>query len=242
MRYPSPLVRGVLVKREKRFLVHAVLDDGREVIAHTNNTGTMLGCNTPGSAVWLSPANDPKRKLKWTYELVESDGVLVGINTSVPNRLAVEAVEDGTVAELQGYDRVRTEVRYGAERSRIDVLLERGPEDAPERCWVEVKNVTLVENGVALFPDAVTERGRKHLRELTAMVAAGDRAAMLYVVQRADGATFSPADAIDPAYGAALREAAAAGVEILAYRAEVNPEEIRLRTPLPVVLEPVESP
>ncbi len=242
MRFPSSLVRGVLVKREKRFLVHAVLDDGQAVIAHTNNTGTMLGCNTPDSPVWLSPANDPKRKLKWTYELVESDGVLVGINTSVPNRLAVEAVEDGTVTELQGYDRVRTEVRYGAERSRIDVLLERGPEETPQRCWVEVKNVTLVENGVALFPDAVTERGRKHLRELTAMVAAGDRAAMLYVVQRADGEAFSPADAIDPAYGAALREAAAAGVEILAYRAEVSPEEIRLRTPLPVVLEPVKSP
>jgi len=241
VKFAQPLTRGVLVRREKRFLVHVVLDDGsgrlHEVIAHTNNTGAMLGCNTPGSPVWLSPAADPKRKLKWTYEIVESDGVLVGVNTSVPNKLAVEAIGDGTVAELQDYERLRTEVRYGSERSRIDVLLERGEGGAEQRCWVEVKNVTLVEDGVALFPDAVTERGRKHLRELTAMVAAGDRAVMLYVVQRADGAAFAPADAIDPEYGAALREAAAAGVELLCYRAAVSPDAVRLTEPLPVRLD-----
>lgn len=236
MRFETPLVRGTLLRREKRFLVHVELDGdsghGREVIAHTNNTGAMLGCNTPGSPVWLSPADSPTRKLKWTYELIESDGVLVGINTSVPNRLAVEGVEDGTVAELQGFDAIRCEVRYG-EGSRIDVLLER--EDGA-RCWVEVKNVTLVEDGTALFPDAVTARGLKHLRELTAMVAAGDRAVMLYVVQRADGMSFAPADPIDPAYGDGLREAVAAGVEVLAYRADVTTGEIRLSTPLPVRL------
>ena len=231
MRFPAPLVRGTLIKREKRFLVHVRLDDGREVIAHTNNTGTMLGCNTPGSPVWLSPADDPKRKLKWTYELIEADGVLVGINTSVPNKLAAEAVGDGTIAELQGYDTLRREVRYG-EGSRIDLLLERG--DA--RCWVEVKNVTLTRDGVALFPDAVTARGLKHLRELTARVAAGDRAVMLYVVQRANAESFAPADEIDPAYAAGLREATAAGVEALCYRADVTTEEIRLSTRLPVRL------
>ena len=231
MRFPQPLARGTLIRREKRFLVHVRLNDGREVTAHTNNTGAMLGCNTPGSPVWLSPADNPARKLKWTYELIEADGVLVGINTAVPNRLAQEGVEDGTIAELQGYDRLRREVRYG-EGSRIDLLLEN--DDA--RCWLEVKNVTLTRDGAALFPDAVTERGRRHLRELSAMIAAGDRAAMLYVVQRADADRFSPADDIDPAYGAALREAAAAGVETLCYRAEVSTTEIRLSRALPVVL------
>lgn len=232
MRYPQPLVRGRLIRREKRFIVHVRLDDGREVVAHTNNTGTMLGCNTPGSPVWLSPADDPKRKLKWTYELIEADGVLVGINTAVPNALAAEAIADGTLAELQGYGSVRREVQYG-EGSRIDLLLERGG----ERCWVEVKNVTLVQDGVALFPDAVTARGRKHLHELQAMVAAGDRAAMLYVVQRADARSFAPAAAIDPAYAVALRSAAAAGVELLAYRAEVSTEGVRLGTRLAVEME-----
>jgi len=233
VRFPTPLVRGTLIRREKRFFVHVRLDDGREVVAHTNNTGAMLGCNTPGSPVWLSPADDPKRKLKWTYELIESDGVLVGINTMVPNQLAVEAIEDATIAELQGYDSIRREVKYGM-GSRIDVLLERG---IHERCWIEVKNVTLVADGLALFPDAVTERGRKHLQELTAMVEKGDRAMMLFVVQRADGTDFAPADAIDPKYGAALREAAAAGVEILAYRAEVTTQGISLKRSLSVHLD-----
>ncbi len=231
MNFAEPLVRGTLIKREKRFLVHVKLDDDREVIAHTNNTGTMLGCNTPGSPVWLSPADNPKRKLKWTYELIEADGVLAGINTSAPNTLAQEGVEDGTITELQGYDNLRREVRYGV-NSRIDLLLERDD----ERCWVEVKNVTLTRDGVALFPDAVTERGRKHLRELTAQVAAGDRAVMLYVVQRADAESFAPADDIDPAYGAALREAVTAGVEALCYQADVSPESIRLARRLPVSL------
>jgi len=235
VRFAAPLVRGVLIRREKRFLVHVRLDDGREVVAHTNNTGTMLGCNTAGSPVWLSPADNPKRKLKWTYELIEADGVLVGINTAVPNRLALEGVEDGTIAELQGYDRLRREVRYG-ENSRIDLLLERGSDTTPDRCWVEVKNVTLTRDGAALFPDAVTARGLKHLRELAARVAAGDRAVMLYVVQRADAERFAPADNIDPAYGAALRETVDAGVEAICYRADVTTETIRLARPLPVDL------
>jgi len=231
LKFAEPLVRGTLIKREKRFLVHVQLDDGREVVAHTNNTGTMLGCNTPGAPVWLSPADKPERKLKWTYELIEADGVLVGINTMVPNRLTQEGVEDGVITELQGYDSLRREVRYG-ENSRIDLLLERGT----DRCWVEVKNVTLTRDGASLFPDAVTERGRKHLRELTVRVAAGDRAVMLYVVQRTDAEWFAPADDIDPAYGAALREAANAGVEALCYQADVTTTRIHLARSLPVIL------
>jgi len=235
VRFPAPLVPGTLLRREKRFVVHVRLDDGREVVAHTNNTGSMLGCNKPGSRVWLSPADRPDRKLKWTYELVESDGVLVGINTAVPNRIAAEGIADGTVSELQGYGRIRREVRYGA-GSRVDLLLEDGPVGTPP-CWVEVKNVTLVRDGTALFPDAVTSRGRRHLAELAARVAAGDRAAMLFVVQRADARELAPADAIDPAYGDALRRAAADGVELLAYRADVSTGGIRLTTPLPVRLD-----
>jgi len=233
MRFENQLATGTLLGREKRFLVHVRLDDGREVVAHTNNTGAMLGCNTPGSRVWLSPADRPGRKLKWTYELVEAAGVLVGINTATANRLAEEGIRDGTVSELAGYRRLRREVRYG-ERSRVDLLLEDGPADAPRRCWVEVKNVTLVRDGVALFPDAPTVRGRKHLVELTARVRAGDRAAMLFVVQRSDADILSAAVEIDPAYAAGLRQAAAAGVETLAYRAEVSPTGIRLATPLAV--------
>ena len=126
MKFASPLTRGTLVRREKRFLVHVVLDDGREVIAHTNNTGTMLGCNTPGCPVWLSPADNPKRKLQWTYEIVESDGVMVGINTSVPNKLAVEGIEDGTITEAQGYDRDHPATHYRPAHSRTLVLLDRG--------------------------------------------------------------------------------------------------------------------
>lgn len=232
MRFPEPLVPGTLVKREKRFLVHVRLEGGRTVVAHTNNTGSMLGAGEPGSRVWLSPADHPRRTLKWTYELVEArPGVLVGINTLAANRLAAEAIAAGVIPELRGYGELRREVRV-AGGGRIDLLLEGGA----GRCWVEVKNVTLVDRGRALFPDAVTERGRRHLAALAGRVAAGDRAAMLYVVQRRDARRLAPADAIDPAYGAALREAAAAGVEMLAWRARVTPEEIVLARALPVDL------
>ncbi len=245
MRFPLPLVPGTLLLREKRFLAHVRLDDGRTVVAHTNNTGAMRGCSTPGARVWLSPATNPKRALAWTWELIEvpdspasSRPVLAGINTALPNRLAHEAIVDGLIPALRGYDRIRSEVRYGSERSRIDLLLERGPEESPSaRCWVEVKNVTLVHpGGRGAFPDAVTERGRKHLRELGAQVEAGDRAVLLWTVQRADIRWVEPADDVDPAYGAELRRVAAVGVEILAWQADVTPEGIALARPLPVRL------
>lgn len=238
MRFPTPLVPGTLILREKRFLAHVRLDDGREVIAHTNNTGAMRGCSEPGSRVWLSPAPNPKRKLKWTWELVDVGGdVLAGINTILPNKLVAEAARAGVIEAFTSYDRVRTEVKYGAEGSRVDLLLERGDGGVGDRWWVEVKNVTLVDGaGHGSFPDSPTERGRKHLRELGAMVDAGERAGLLFVVQRSDIGDVSPADAIDPEYGAELRRVAARGVEIMAWQADVTVEEVVLARELPVRL------
>jgi len=165
-----PLIPGRLIKRYKRFLADIELADGSLVTAHCPNSGSMLGCNLPGSPVMLSVSPNPNRKLAHTWELVQVDGYWVGLNTMLPNRLAEEAILDGTIAELQGYPRLRREVPYGSERSRIDILLE-GDQG---RCFVEVKNVTLVKHGRALFPDAVTERGQKHLRELMEVVRNGE--------------------------------------------------------------------
>ena len=231
MRFSDPLVPGTLLLREKRFLAHVRLDSGEEVIAHTNNSGRMTGCSNPGSRVWLSPADRPGRKLKWTWELVEvAPGVLAGINTILPNKLVAELVVAGRVPELGGGWMIRPEARFGEERSRVDLLLSRGD----ERVWLEVKNVTLVRDGAAAFPDAPTERGRKHLRELSRMVAAGDRAMLFFVVQRSDAVEVGPADDIDPAYGEALRGAMDAGVEVVSWMASVRPEEVVLDRPLPV--------
>lgn len=232
MRLP-PLVPGVLLRRYQRFLADVRLDGGEVVTAHTANTGRMTGVAEPGSRVWLSRADDPRRKLKWTWELVEArPGVRVGINTARANALVAEGIARGVIAELAGYERIRREVRYAGNR-RIDLLLEH-PGRPP--CYVEVKNTTLVEDGVALFPDAVSERARRHLEALTAMVAQGARAAICFCVQREDARASAPADAIDPAYGAALRRALAAGVEAIAYRARVGVEEIVLERSLPLCL------
>jgi len=236
--FSSPLVAGTLIRREKRFLAYVLLDDGREVVAHTNNSGRMTGCQDPGSRVWLSPADKPGRKLKWTWEIVHAgpQGVAVGINTLMPNHLVEEGVLAGVVAELQGYSMIRREVRYGSERSRIDLLLTDG--EGLADAWVEVKNVTLVRGVRALFPDAVTTRGRKHLRELAAQVGLGERGVLVFVVQRSDAVEVAPADDIDREYGLELRRAMAAGVEVLAYQAEVSPERIQLVRSIPVVLPP----
>lgn len=230
MRLP-PLIAGTLVKRYKRFLADVLLEDGSEVTVHCPNSGSMKGCAVPGSRVFLSRSDNPSRKYPYGWELVESDGFWAGINTGLPNRLTHEAIKDGTVTELQGYAAIRSEVPYG-ECSRIDLLLE-GP---ASRCFVEVKNVTLVENGRALFPDAVTTRGQKHLQELMRVVREGDRGVIFFTVQRGDGTSVSPADLIDPEYGRLLRLAVKSGVEALAYRAVVTPQEIRLSERLPVIL------
>lgn len=232
MKFASPLIPGTLIRRYQRFLADVRLDDGRVVTAHTPNTGSMLGCCYPGSRVWLRDSGSITRKYPLTWELVEAaSGVAVGINTGLANTLVREAIENGVAAELQGYGGIRQEVRYGEENSRIDLLLEEGG----RRCYVEVKNVTLVENAVALFPDAVSSRGAKHLRELAAMVRQGHRAVIFFCVQRRDAAGLSPADRIDSVYGRTLRQVLEAGVEAYSYAANVSPESIALTHSLPVI-------
>lgn len=231
MLLPQPLYPGRLIRRYQRFLADVMLDSGELVTAHCPNSGSMRGCAVMGSPVLLSLADNPTRKYRYTWELVLADGRWIGINTGLPNRLVHEGIANGTIAELQGYARIRGEVPYG-ENSRIDLLLE----GAQGLCYVEVKNVTLVENGAALFPDAVTVRGQKHLRELMHVVREGQRGVIFFVVQRGDGESVAPADAIDPEYGRLLRQAAACGVEALAYQARVTPYEILLDHPIPVCL------
>ena len=230
-----PLTEGRLVVRRNRFVAEVEVA-GQVVEAHCPNTGSMYGCKEPGSRVWLSRADNPARKLPWTWEIVEAlPGVLVGLHTGRPNGLVEEALRSGLVAEVAGYGNFRREVKYGRENSRIDLLLEG--EGLPA-CYVEVKNVTAaVEDGQAFFPDAVTERGTKHLREMMEMVRQGHRALLVFCVQRGDARAVRPADHIDPVYGRTLREALAAGVEAVALRATVTPEEIRLSERLPVVTD-----
>ena len=231
MIFETPLIRGSLVRRYKRFLADVVLDTSESVTAHCANSGSMLSVNDPGSEVWLSPANNPARKLKYTWELVRVGDALVGINTQHPNRIVAEAITEGAIPELAGYATLRREVRYGT-NSRVDILLEDGP--APP-CYVEVKNVTLMRTpGLAEFPDAVTARGAKHLDELAREVAAGNRAAMVFLVQRPDCERFTPAADLDPTYASALARVRDAGVETICVDCAVSNAEIRVRRPLPL--------
>jgi sugar fermentation stimulation protein A len=224
-----PLFRGTLVRRYKRFLADVVLDDGRAVVAHCPNSGSMAACNEPGRPVYLSTSDNPKRKLKYTWELIEMPTSLVGVNTLVPNRLAALAAANGGVPELAGYDQVSREVKV-SDHSRLDLKL--SGEGRPD-CFIEVKNCTLVEDGAARFPDARTVRGQKHLDELLRLRRNGARALMLFVVQRSDAGSFSPADDIDPEYGTRLREVVDAGVEMVAYDVAIDLEGIGLRHALP---------
>ena len=225
MRFPAQLVAGRLIRRYKRFLADVQLEHG-VITAACPNTGSMLGCCEPGSRVWLSESDRATRKYRHTWEIVEVGRVMVGINTGLPNALVAEAIAAGAIPELGGYASVRREVAYGEEGSRVDLVLE---DPRREPCYVEVKNVTAaVSKGVALFPDAVSERGAKHLRELMRLKAAGLRPVQLYCVQRGDVDEVRPADAIDPEYGRTLRQALEAGVEVMAYRAKVTAREIRL--------------
>lgn len=227
MRFPVPLVSGRLVRRYKRFLADCLLDSGEEVTAHVANSGSMLGLSTPGSRVYLAPSNDPKRKLAWSWQLVEVNGALVGIDTGLSNRIVAEAIAEGRIPALASYETLRREVPYGA-RSRVDMLLE-GQGCPP--CYVEVKSVTLSRRPtMAEFPDAVTARGARHLAELANMVEAGARAVLVYLVQRGDCDRFGLAADIDPAYAAAAEAARAAGVEMLVVRAEVTLAGIEIRS------------
>lgn len=242
MRFDRPLLPGTLLRRYQRFLADVRLGDGAVVTAHSPNTGRMAGCVAPGSRVWLSESDRPGRRLRYTWEIASDGPVTVGVHTGRTNALAEEALRAGGVPALAPWPTIRREVRVG-ERSRLDLVLEgpapQGPtpqDPAPgaARCFVEVKNVTLGEGGVAYFPDAVTARGVRHLAELVRQVEAGHAAAMLFVVQRSDCDRVRPADAIDPAYGAALRAALAAGVRAWGLRFRVTPEAITFERVLPV--------
>lgn len=238
MQFPAPLVRGALIRRYKRFLADVTLEDGAVVTAHCANPGSMTGLTTPGAEVWLSANRNPKAKLDWRWELIRVGDSLVGVSTAHPNGIVAAAIENGDVAELSGYTRLRREVRYGR-NSRIDILLE-ADEKAP--CYVEVKNVNLRRTdglypSAAEFPDAVTKRGAKHLEELTAAVAEGSRAAMFYLVQREDCDHFRIAEDIDPQYAAGLARAREGGVETLCYTCRMSLAGIELDAPLPLALE-----
>lgn len=235
MKFSPALERCTLERRYKRFLADVLDARGRRRVVHCPNTGSMLGCAEPGSTVWLSRSDNPKRKYAHTWELVQvRRAVRVGIHTGRSNALVREALASGVVEQLEGYGHIRAEVAYGEEGSRADFLLE-GHRVAPN-CILEVKNVTAaVERGVALFPDAVSVRGSKHLRELMGQRAKGRRAALCFCVQRDDVNEVRPADFIDPVYGQSLRDAIEAGVEVFAYTAKVSPREVRLYREVPVV-------
>ena len=230
MNFPRPLVRGTLIRRYKRFLADVRLEDGRAVTAHCANPGAMLGVMDPGQPVWLLESSDPKRKLRWSWELVRTKGTLLGVNTGVPNKLVPEALARGGIVELGGYDTVRREVAYGL-GSRVDLLL-----SATERpiCYLEIKNVHLRRGDWAEFPDCVTARGARQMAELARMVRAGHRAVVLFVVQRGDCRAFRVAGDLDPAYNRAFEAARAAGVEALCYACTVSEAGIDLAGPLPL--------
>ncbi len=232
MKFDPPLNQATLLRRYKRFLTDVQLPDGTQTTLHCPNTGSMTNCLVEHSQCWYSTSDNPKRKYPGTWELATTPcGHWAGINTSRANQLVEEALLAGVVPELNGFDSFKREVRYGGENSRVDFLLHYGD----VRCYLEVKSVTLGEaDGCGYFPDAVSERARKHLRELTQLVHSGHRAVLFYCVQHTGIQRVLPADHIDPAYGQALREAATAGVEILAYRATISPDEIRLCDPIPV--------
>ena len=233
MDLPKPLLEGALIRRYKRFLADIRLADKEMVTVHCPNTGAMLGCADPGSRVWLSRSDNPTRKYPLTWEMVETEkGVKIGIHTGRANGLVREAIENGLLTELQGYQRLKPEVRYGAENSRIDFLLDSG--DSSKQCYVEVKSVTAANGNVAIFPDAVSSRGTKHLRELAKMADQGHRAVILFCVQRGDVKEVRPAEMIDPEYASTLRYALEHNVEAIAYKALVTPKSIRLVSSLPV--------
>ena len=251
MKFSEPFIEGTLIKRYKRFLADIKLADGNIITAHTPNTGAMTGCSTPGARVWVRDTENPNRKYPYSWEIVEAGpDILVGVHTGLSNRLVEEAITNGVIKELQGYNIIRAEVPYGDENSRIDLLLEkcgsadqgvtnhRSTDYQNKRCYIEVKNVTLVENNIAYFPDTVSIRGTRHLRELMKMAKQGHRAVIFYCVQRSDAIEFRPAKKIDPEYTETLCEAVHAGVEALAYRADVATTEIKLQQSLPIIIQP----
>lgn len=221
----SEFIEGTLIKRYKRFLADVKLESGEIITAHCPNSGSMKGYKEEGLRVWLSKSNNPKRKLAYTWEMVEdSSGEKIFVYAAKANTLVKEAIEEGTIKELQSYDEIRTEVKYGSQNSRIDLLLEKDN----EKCYIEVKSVTMKEGDILMFPDAVTSRGQKHLQELMEVKAKGDRALLFFAVLREGGNGFLPAAEIDPVYAQLLHEARDKGVEILIYQVAFKGLEISL--------------
>lgn len=234
MIFSPPLQTATLIKRYKRFLADVTLPDGEIKTMHCANTGAMTGCAEPGNQVWYSTSNNPKRKYPNSWELsVTSQGDTICINTAKANALVVEAIEQQKIPQLAGYDTLRTEVKYGKENSRIDILLEDNKSQNPHKdCYIEVKSVTLLQNefgvGRGFFPDAVTTRGQKHLRELIEVVESGKRAVLFFAVLHSGIEKVSSAHHIDADYSQLLKQAQEAGVEIICYKAELSPQQIEL--------------
>lgn len=227
MVFKVSLVHGQLIQRYKRFLADVKLDNGEIITAHCTNSGSMKSCLENNAEVYLSPVNDPKRKTRFTWEMIKINGDWVGINTGNPNKLAFEAIKNGDIEKLKGYTEVQREVKFGD--SRFDVMAKNDK----ETCFIEVKNVTYKEGDYALFPDAVTSRGKKHLETLIKIKEQGMRAVMLYIIQRVDVSVFAPAKEIDPEYAKALKKAFEKGVEIIPMQVKVSPEKIELLKELP---------
>jgi len=234
MKFSPPLQPATLLQRYKRFLADVVTPEGEHLTLHCPNTGAMTGCATPGDTVWYSTSENTKRKYPHTWEVTQTQqGAFICVNTLRANQLVKEALIAGNIPEIVGYDLIKSEVKYGEEGSRIDFMLQA--EGRPE-CYIEVKSVTLAEQENGYFPDAVTLRGQKHLRELISVAAAGKRAVLLFAVLHSAIARFSPARHIDPKYAQLLNEAQKQGVEVLAYKAELSADNITLRSALPVTL------
>jgi len=230
----SELIEGTLIKRYKRFLADVKLENGEIVTAHCPNSGSMKGYKEEGLRVWLSKSNNPKRKLAYTWEIVEdSSGEKILVYAAKANTLVKEAIKEGKIKELQTYKKIRSEVKYGSQNSRIDLLLEKDN----EKCYVEVKSVTMKEGNVLMFPDSVTTRGQKHLQELMEVKAGGDRALLFFAVLREGGKGFLPAYEIDPVYAQLLQEARDKGVEVLIYQVEFKGLEIRLEKKIDFISE-----
>ena len=228
--YPKGCRKAIFIRRYKRFTVEARLDD-QIVGVHTNNTGSMLGLLREGQEIFISPAQNPDRKLKWTLEAVMQDGEMIGVNTAVPNKILQLAFEAGHLPELKGYTDLKREAKIG--KSRLDGLFTDASKKLPD-LWVECKNVTLVEDEVACFPDAQTERGRKHIVELMDLADSGDRVALFFFIQRTDGKCFGPADVVDPEYAQLFYKAIGQKVECWAYEAVINKQGISVGKKLPL--------
>jgi sugar fermentation stimulation protein A len=232
MRFETPLQAATLIKRYKRFLADVTTDEGKELTVYCPNTGSMRGCSTPGSRVMLSTSSNLKRKYPQTLEMVQENDTWIGVNTGLTNSLVAEAIVEGRIHELQNIDKVTREISV-SKSSRLDLLLERGE----EKIYVEIKNCSLVEDGWAMFPDAVTARGTKHLKELVKLVEQGHHGIIFFCIQRMDGERFRPAVHIDPLYAETLTEVSKKGVQVLAYQTEIGPESIIVNKQIPCFLE-----